>query len=127
MLYWNDLKNPFIEHNLLSISLNSVSKWKVRVLPSLLENLSLMDSLPEVLTFSLASLLIFYRGAQIQDEALIGERMGNQYRIQDDRDVLEFFQDLWTDYDKGGDLVLLCTKALGQKDFGIWISMSCPA
>lgn len=110
-------KNPFIEHNLLSISLNSVSKWKVRVLPSLLENLSLMDSLPEVLTFSLASLLIFYRGAQIQDEALIGERMGNQYRIQDDRDVLEFFQDLWTDYDKGGDLVLLCTKALGQKDF----------
>ncbi len=28
--------NPFIRHELLSISLNSVAKWKVRVLPSLL-------------------------------------------------------------------------------------------
>ncbi|HZJ56838.1 MAG TPA: tagaturonate reductase [Clostridia bacterium] len=109
--------NPFIEHNLLSISLNSVSKWKVRVLPSLIESVDLRDSLPKVLTFSLASLLAFYRGTEIMGGALIGERMGEQYTIQDDGDVLEFFRSLWDEYESSGNLGLLCTRALGKKGF----------
>ncbi len=32
-------KNPFIDHALLSISLNSTSKWKARVMPSLKKNM----------------------------------------------------------------------------------------
>ena len=57
------LANPFIKHNLISIALNSVSKYRVRVLPSLLEYRAANHRLPSALTFSLAALLAFYRGA----------------------------------------------------------------
>lgn len=53
--------NPFIKHYLLSIALNSVSKFKVRVLPSLLAYQKRFHQLPPALTFSLAALLAFYR------------------------------------------------------------------
>lgn len=56
------LANPFIKHLLLSIALNSVSKYRVRVLPSLLEYRSWRGALPANLTLSLAAVLIFYRG-----------------------------------------------------------------
>ena len=56
-------RNPFIEHQLLSISLNSVSKWKVRVLPSILDSLKSRGKLPPALVFSLAALIRFYEGA----------------------------------------------------------------
>ena len=55
-------RNPFVKHALLSIALNSVSKWKVRVLPSLLGSLQQNRRLPPALTFSLAALIHFYRG-----------------------------------------------------------------
>lgn len=53
--------NPFIKHKLLSIALNSVSKFKVRVLPSILEYNRLFGKLPAALTFSLAALIAFYK------------------------------------------------------------------
>ncbi len=53
--------NPFIKHRLLSIALNSVSKFKARVLPTILEYHDLFGSYPPALTFSLASLIAFYR------------------------------------------------------------------
>ena len=109
--------NPFIEHRLLSISLNSVSKWKVRVLPSLMEYVELKKELPQVLTFSLASLLAFYRGTQLKDGALLGQRKDETYSVQDDEDVLEFFQEIWSNYEKNADLDLLCTQVLGKKEF----------
>ncbi|MCX6905376.1 MAG: tagaturonate reductase, partial [Verrucomicrobia bacterium] len=49
--------NPFVRHELLTISLNSVSKWKGRVLPSLLEYRATQGQLPPLLSFSLAALL----------------------------------------------------------------------
>ncbi|NMA96026.1 MAG: tagaturonate reductase [Clostridiales bacterium] len=109
--------NPFIEHQLLSIALNSVSKWQVRVLPSLLEYIELKDKLPQVLTFSLAALLAFYKGSELRDGALIGNRDNSQYNIQDDQNILDFFYKLWQDYEEDEDLHGLCTKALGQDSF----------
>ncbi|WP_187759856.1 tagaturonate reductase [Thiospirochaeta perfilievii] len=53
--------NPFIKHELLSISLNSVSKYKARVLPTVLEYIELNKKAPELLSFSLASLMHFYK------------------------------------------------------------------
>lgn len=53
--------NPFIKHMLLSIALNSVSKFKVRVLPSVLAYKEMYGKLPVALTFSLASLIAFYK------------------------------------------------------------------
>ncbi len=54
-------KNPFIKHYLLSIALNSVSKYQVRVLPSVLEYIKANNKEPDCLVFSLAALIAFYR------------------------------------------------------------------
>ena len=84
-------KNPYVKHALLSISLNSVSKWKARCLPSFLGYIEQKKTLPAHLTFSLAALMAFYTGSEIRDGALIGHRGEEEYRIMDDAAVLEFF------------------------------------
>lgn len=53
--------NPFIKHLLLSIALNSVAKFKARVLPTILEYNEKFGRYPQILTFSLAALIAFYR------------------------------------------------------------------
>ena len=83
--------NPFIKHALLAISLNSVSKWKARCLPSFLGYVEKFGKLPEHLTFSIAALMAFYTGTEIRDGALIGHRGEQEYLVKDDADVLEFF------------------------------------
>jgi tagaturonate reductase len=84
-------ENPFIKHALLSISLNSVSKWKSRCMPSLKGYVEKFNALPKHLCFSLAALMSFYTGSQIVDNALIGHRGNEEYKILDDADALEFF------------------------------------
>ncbi len=83
--------NPYVKHAHLSISLNSVSKWRARCMPSFLEYIEKEGKLPEHLTFSLAALMAFYTGTEIRDKALIGHRDGQEYNIMDDAAVLEFF------------------------------------
>lgn len=85
--------NPYVKHALLSISLNSVSKWRARCMPSFLGYIEKTGSLPAHLTFSLAALMAFYTGSELRDKALIGHREGAEYHIMDDEKVLEFFRD----------------------------------
>ena len=61
-------KNPYIKHYLSSIALNSVSKFKVRVLPSILEYIKRFDKMPETLIFSFAKLIDFYRTDMTNDD-----------------------------------------------------------
>jgi len=68
-------KNPYIKHLCASISLNSVSKFKVRVLPSLLEYIKRTGKNPENLIFSLAKLIEFYKKGTPNDDADIMEFM----------------------------------------------------
>jgi len=64
--------NPYIKHLCSSISLNSVSKFKVRVLPSLLEYIERKGTMPQKLIFSLYKLIEFYKkGTPTDDEAII--------------------------------------------------------
>ncbi|MCI8697387.1 MAG: hypothetical protein HFH99_11520, partial [Lachnospiraceae bacterium] len=114
-------ENPYVRHALLSISLNSVSKWRARCLPSLLGYVERFGRIPQRLAFSLAALIAFYQGTEgghpgerlmegvhsmgegdateeghsreIREGALIGYRSGQEYRILDDMEVLEFFRD----------------------------------
>ncbi len=83
--------NPYVKHAHLSISLNSVSKWRARCMPSFLDYIKNEGKLPTHLTFSLAALMAFYTGTEIRDKALIGHRDGQEYNILDDAAVLEFF------------------------------------
>lgn len=90
--------NPYIHHSLLAISLNSVSKWKTRCLPSLLAYEKEYHRIPKRLAFSLAALLAFYSGTEIRDGVLIGHRPAaygsenlEEYLIRDSEEVLDFF------------------------------------
>lgn len=86
-------ENPFVKHALLSISLNSVSKWRARILPTLKDSLAATGTLPKWLTFSLAALLAFYRSTESGTDCLIGTRVNNTYEIHDDDTVLQVFQE----------------------------------
>lgn len=67
--------NPYIKHYLSSIALNSVSKFRVRVLPSILEYIKRFDKMPENLIFSFAQLINFYRTDIVNDDKEIAKFM----------------------------------------------------
>ena len=108
-------RNPFVRHELLSISLNSVSKWKVRVLPSLLD-WATAGRLPPLLAFSLSALIWFYRGDRQPDGALQGLRLKDRYPIRDDAPILEFFEKVWAQADVDRDWNALAAAVLGRKE-----------
>ena len=78
-------RNPFIKHQLSDIALNSVSKFKVRVLPSILEYVSMHKKLPLHLTYSFACLIRFYQGTW----------NGKSLPINDSSDVVAKFSEIW--------------------------------
>ncbi len=86
--------NPFVNHELMSISLNSTSKWRARNLPSFEEYLEKTGKLPTCLVTSFAAYVAFY-STDIQaltDAGLVCRRKkGNDYTVSDDRWVLEFY------------------------------------
>ncbi len=72
-------RNPFIKHRLIAISLNSISKFRVRVLPVIKDYYAAHSKWPDRLVFAFAALIRMYL---IQD----------QFELKDDQFVLEFFQ-----------------------------------
>ena len=105
-------KNPYVKHALLSISLNSVSKWRARCMPSFLGYVEKFGKLPAHLTFSLAALMAFYTGSEIKEGALIGHRNGEEYKVMDDASVLEFFA-----ANSGKEAKEFASAFLGREDF----------
>ena len=86
--------NPFVDHELMSISLNSTSKWKARNMPSFLEYIEKQGKLPVCLTMSLAAYIAFYSSdvQELTDKGLVCRRpKGNTYTCSDDRWALEFY------------------------------------
>ena len=71
-------QNPYIRHMCSSIALNSVSKFKVRVLPSLLEYIKRMNKMPENLLLSFAKLIEFYKDGEPNDDEKVVEFMKNK-------------------------------------------------
>lgn len=78
-------RNPFIKHHLASIALYFVSKFKVRVLPSLLTYVENNGKLPVNLSFSLASLIRFYKGS-------FGEKA---LPLNDEEGIVAKFKEIW--------------------------------
>lgn len=85
--------NPFVNHELMSISLNSTSKWRARNMPSFLEYVEEKKALPPCLTMSLAAYIAFYSSnvKELNDKGLVCSRGTNDYTISDDRWALEFY------------------------------------
>ena len=82
--------NPFIKHQLLSIALNSVAKFRARVLPTILEYKAENGKYPEILSFSLAALIAFYK----TDEANDGEEIVKFMKSASVADILKR-EDYW--------------------------------
>jgi len=86
--------NPFVDHQLMSISLNSSSKWKARNMPSFLSYIKEQKKLPACLTMSLAFYIAFYSNdlQELNENGLVAKRAdGSCYTISDDRWILEFY------------------------------------
>ena len=81
-------RNPYIKHQLLSIALNGMTKFRTRILPQLLAGQKATGKLPARLTFALAALIAFYRA----------ERNGETYPVQDDAHWIERYQQLWAQH-----------------------------
>ncbi|MEM7109727.1 MAG: tagaturonate reductase, partial [Bacteroidota bacterium] len=79
-------KNPAIQHELITISLNSFSKFKTRVLPSILGYYKNEGKLPTFLMTSLAALLYFYRG----------KRFNQNIELKDEPKILDLLRALWS-------------------------------
>lgn len=102
-------RNPFIKHFLMSISLNSISKFETRVLPSILDYIEREGKLPEKLVFSLAALISFYEG----------NRDGQKIDLADDDYYLDLFARLWDSYDGSREsLDRLIEEVLAQEVWG---------
>ncbi|UZT97134.1 tagaturonate reductase [Chryseobacterium fluminis] len=91
-------RNPFIKHYQASIALYFVSKFKVRILPSLLGYVEINKKLPLNLVFSLASLIRFYQGS-------FGEK---SLPVNDEEAIVDRFKEIWknADYEKVAELSL---------------------
>lgn len=74
-------KNPFVRHELSSIALNSVSKFKARLLPILLRFAKTQGKLPHYITLALAALILNYRG--------------DKFEVHDDEEVMATFKAAW--------------------------------
>lgn len=96
-------RNPFIKHALADIALNSISKFKVRVLPSLLGYYKTTKKLPTSLTFSLACLIQFYKGTW-NNEAL---------PVKDTPELVEAFKKAW----ELGNIESVVAAVLANTDF----------
>lgn len=100
-------RNPFIQHQLLSIALNGMTKFRTRILPQLVSYQKAQGELPARLTFALAALIAFYRG----------ERNGESYPLQDDEKWITRFKSLWSGVNNGEvALGTLVNDVLGDKE-----------
>jgi tagaturonate reductase len=82
-------RNPYIKHLLMSIALNSWSKFETRVLPSILEYKKRKGTIPQHLAFSLAATIAFYKGKRGEEDIA----------LNDDAAFMELLKNTWAKAD----------------------------
>lgn len=104
---YNRFKNPYIDHQLTSIMLNSFPKFQTRDLPGLRKYLRLKGQLPKCIVLGLAAMITYYKGGKRPD--------GTEIAPNDDPEIMTLLKNLWKtkDYNK------IATGVLAAKDL-IW-------
>jgi tagaturonate reductase len=82
---YDRFKNPFFKHRLASISLNSLSKFRGRLMPTMLEFVELNERIPRRIALVLAAYLFLYSGRQAIPE----------FELNDDPNAIQYIGDLW--------------------------------
>jgi tagaturonate reductase len=122
-VYANDVferfGNPFIRHRLIDIAMNSLSKFKVRLLPSLEAYIEKKGSLPESIVQAFAGLIRFYQ-VKLNGENYEGKRLnGEVYLVRDDPQALVYFAEQWSLLDENKiSLLELVNQVLSN--IGLW-------
>lgn len=102
-------RNPLLKHQLISISLNSTSKFVARLLPTLKDFYTVENKLPEKIVFGLSALIRFYKG----------EFNGEKIEVKDNQDVFDFFTSVYEKLDsEAGSLSEVVEMILSNSD--IW-------
>jgi len=109
--YANDVldrfKNPFIKHRLIDISLNSIAKFKSRLLPTLIKYIQQNNKAPTNIIKALAALIVFYKDGK-----------GNQeVPFKAGEEVIRFFNDKWKQWEINKDTRSLCIEVLSNQSF----------
>jgi tagaturonate reductase len=99
--------NPFVDHQLTSIMLNSFPKFQTRDLPGLKTCLQRKGSLPKGIVLGLAAICVYYRGGQRAD--------GTPIQPNDDPHIMQLLADLWAT----GDARCVAEGVLAAQDL-IW-------
>ena len=81
--------NPFVRHELMSIALNSTTKYVTRILPTVLDFYKETNKIPTIAAFSFAALCVFYNG----------DRNGTPINLQDNPEYLDMWKNLWANVD----------------------------
>ena len=97
-------QNPYIRHELMSIALNSTTKFRTRLLPTLEDYVRINGKLPCHLVFAFAALCLFHKGKR-GDETIA---------LKDDPHLLEHWAKMWSDC--GTDYKKFAKQALGWKE-----------
>lgn len=98
--------NPFVDHQVTSIMLNSFPKYATRDLPGLKEYLKRKGSLPEGLVLGLAAIMVYYRGGKRAD--------GVEIIPNDAPEIMALLTQLWSE----GSVENLVERVLGTTS--IW-------
>ncbi len=99
-------QNPYIRHELMSIALNSTTKFTTRILPTLLDYVNIKGELPKHVLFSFAALVLFHKGM----------RGDQKIALNDNPEYLAYWAETWANFD--GDYLSLAKKALAWEQ--VW-------
>lgn len=104
----NRFRNPFIHHPLINIALYSISKFRIRLLPSLIAYHARFHTLPRHTVFAFAALIRFYKG----------DWNGAPIPLNDDPAITAWFNQQWTTTPDIPSLVtgILANQLLWQQD-----------
>ena len=100
--------NPYVDHQVTSIMLNSFPKFETRDLPGLKTYLERKGELPQGLVFGLAAIITYYKGGKRDD--------GTEIVPNDAQEIMDLLKDLWAtgDTQKVTDGVLSATSIWGE-------------
>ena len=105
-------RNPFIQHQWISITMQYSSKIRMRDVPVLLQHYTQQDTAPGHFSLGFAAYLLFMRAVRKEKDVYQGESHGQFYPINDDKAGL--YYELWKNH--AADEVVM----LALKDESLW-------
>jgi tagaturonate reductase len=86
-------RNPYIEHQWLSITTQYTSKMRSRAIPVLLHYFTLYNSIPENMVTSFAAYILFMKAVKEEKGKYFGKLNCDHYPVQDDK--AGYFYEKW--------------------------------